>query len=127
MPKEEFLKMRERIIEIENLKNKLNKESENLTETLTENCPHEVVIETNYISYEALGYTRSPQRRCLICGIVEDGWGCGYRKLKKRPIKVVSSDVFRKSRELEPLVQTGAMIPKSLIKELGWEEKKDKK
>lgn len=50
---------------------------------LIEMCPHERVVEENYVP-SALSFNHTPPRRvCLDCQIWEEGWGAGYHVLGK--------------------------------------------
>jgi hypothetical protein len=47
---------------------------------LIKTCTHPLILERPYFSYYS-GSTVPPRRKCQICGIEEDGWGSGYKKL----------------------------------------------
>ena len=76
-------KQRELLKRIDALKierKKLDERIETLSTKLMSKCPH---------SFEALreadsassSFGTPPFRVCIDCGLAEEGWGCGYRKL----------------------------------------------
>ena len=53
------------------------------------NCKHFNISECDY--YERyFGGCDPPMRVCLDCGLVEDGWGCGYETLKGKECDIIS-------------------------------------
>ena len=107
-----FFKMRDRIIEIHEEQERLEKEYNKLLKILKENCDHASVIETDCVSRGMVSTTKPPARRCLICGEIENGWGCGYKKLKNtKPIKTVSREEFDSARKLRLLKTKSDLIP----------------
>lgn len=51
-------------------------------------CPHEHVIETDYVPQTFLPSLK-PRRLCLDCGVEEEGWGAGWQVLTATPIEVI--------------------------------------
>lgn len=103
-------KKRDRILEIKKEQAVLEEEKERLLIELQEKCKHETIIETPNV-----GSAFAPMRMCVICGLEEEGWGCGYEKLNKELVIIVENrDEFYKFRELQPL--TTRKIPTLLIK-----------
>ena len=108
-----FEEMRERVIAINAEQAQLREEKEILTKGLQEQCTHEVVIELD---------STPPHRLCLMCGVEEEGWGCGYKRLNERhvgePKKIIKfDDEFYRYRQLKPLKQI--MVPDNLFTNAG--------
>lgn len=68
--------------------NKINQKKKQLDDTrrrlideVTGKCPHKYALELPY-ELGLLG-TEPPWLICLNCGLTEQGWGCGYKKLAK--------------------------------------------
>lgn len=63
-------------------------------------CKHPVDewLETPYYSGGPYGYSSGELRVCKLCGYAEEGWGCGFWKLKGYglDIPVISRDAARK-------------------------------
>lgn len=107
-----FEEMRERIMAIDAEELQLREEKETLSKQLREQCPHEVVIETPHED------TMQPRRMCLVCGLDEGGWGCGYKKLNREPVKNIKSrDEFYRYRRLKPLKHI--VVPDGLFTKAG--------
>jgi len=65
----------------------LKEVSEFLKRTIVDaqiNCSHESLAECNYVPSGTFTYARPPMRVCLNCGLVEEGWGCGYQVLRHK-------------------------------------------
>ena len=99
-----FSKKRDRLLAIYLELDSLKKEEEDLTEELQKDCAHESVVECGQGRAVAATKTDPPHRRCVICGLEEEGWDSGYEKLA-RPLVVngVDRSVFLKNRRLQPL------------------------
>ena len=95
--------LRDEIISIIAKQKELAEREKALVAQLQSECTHDVVIETPYQAGEWLSHP--PRRLCVICGLEEEGWGSGYKKLNGRvPIKEIKSrDEFYRYRELRPL------------------------
>jgi len=50
-------------------------------EAYMDKCPHELVLEAEAKSSDYHSH-RPPFRSCRECGLAEEGWGTGYKKLK---------------------------------------------
>ena len=95
---------------------KMEQESRDLTKELQEACAHEAIIESDY--FVIMG-TFPPRRMCTICGLEEEGWGCGYKHLgdDSKLIKTFEGqngrDQFYKYRDLKPLQD---FLPQNLVR-----------
>jgi len=105
----EIDKPRERILQIYEEIERLELEGKNLTEELQGRCKHESVIETDYRPSGLIGGATPPRKICVICGVEDDGWGCGYKVLASEPVRTVDRDTFYTFRKLKPL--TVAKVP----------------
>lgn len=111
-----FYKKRRLLIERKSLIKTLEQECRNLTEELQKECAHEAIIESGY--FHIVG-TFPPRRMCVICGLEENGWGCGYQVLDddSKIIKEFKGqngrDEFYEYRDLKPLEE---LLPKNLVK-----------
>ncbi len=102
---------RDRIIAIEQQLEVLEKEAATLKKALQKECNHSQVVEVEY-SHSVYFNSSPPRRLCLLCGLEEDGWGCGYQKLRTEPIHIFSDRErhrFYQLRKLKPL-QTREVI-----------------
>jgi len=46
--------------------------------------PEDQILEAAYTPAGSFGYATPPFRVCKLCGYAEEGWNCGYWKLKTR-------------------------------------------
>ena len=116
----DFFETRDEFIKIEKEIENLELKSERLLAKLRAECKHEIVVWRDYIPENVILNAQPPAKRCLICGEIENGWGCDYRKIRTKPIKEVTCDEFDTLRKLEPLIEIEHRIPISLVKEFGW-------
>lgn len=67
----------------------LQQRKKEIIEKATQSCSHpvEAVVELPYESH-AYGSER-PWLLCKACGLTEEGWGCGYKKLRHAEFKDV--------------------------------------
>lgn len=52
-------------------------------------CLHPRAVECDHLE-QALGGVLKPLRLCTDCGLEEEGWGCGYTKLREAEITCVN-------------------------------------
>ena len=71
-------------------------------------CQHTQQAECDYLPSE-FGDSHPPARICLNCGLVEEGWGCGYTVLKNNP-----ETVGHISRDRLYTLRCGAIIDAEL-------------
>lgn len=74
----------------------LQTERTTLIKALRRACKHLDVVECDYLPSDYLDYLPL-HRICRDCGLEEEGWDCGYSKLrdtKTREIKTVSRTKF---------------------------------
>lgn len=104
--------LRREILRIYKEQDRLNRELEDNLKILRGKCIHESIIECPYKPESELSYAEPPARRCVVCGIVENGWGLGYRTLTKDPIKIVPRDKFYGKMHRLPDIkfETGILI-----------------
>jgi len=57
-------------------------------------CRHRHLVECDYESHTFLA-SLPPQRACTLCGLSEEGWGCGYQVLKGNTSGVTRSALYR--------------------------------
>jgi hypothetical protein len=77
--------------------NKLQEEYRVKLRVFQRECKHPNVLECAYTEMH-YGNCLPPRRVCKDCGLAEDGWGCGFQKLRQ-------PDEYRTSlRERIPLV-----------------------
>lgn len=109
--------IRNRILDIYGEQEKLDEELKTKIEKLQTQCDHSSVIETSYKpSASGLFSAMSPARICVICSLEEEGWGCGYNKLRQSTVlKVVERNEFYKYRKLQPLQTKKIEIPNDLV------------
>ena len=55
-------------------------------------CTHSLVVECSYRPEGVFNYAEGPKRVCEACGLMEDGWGGGFKLLKDARIKTVTRD-----------------------------------
>jgi hypothetical protein len=67
------------------------KQYENTVYNAVCECKHEEVGECEYRSSE-YGSASAPERVCLHCGLMEEGWGCGYLILTNELVFKLSRD-----------------------------------
>lgn len=91
---DDLILLRKKIMVIYKEQDRLKKELEENLKILREKCAHESIIECPYQPENAVFYAGPPKRMCIVCGLVEDGWGVGYKILTKDPIKNVPRDEF---------------------------------
>ena len=105
--------LRGEIISITAKQRELEERRELLVAQLRNECMHEAVIETPYQGGEAL--SNPPRRLCVICGLEEEGWGSGYKKLGLNiPIREFKDrNEFYRYRELRPL--TTVVVPEGMF------------
>ncbi len=104
-----IFKIRDRILEIQEQRTVLESEKEKLLADLRKQCQHETIIET-----PNEGSAFAPMRICAICGLEEEGWGCGYKELSKEPFMIVKDrNKFYEFRTLQPLEIKKLAIPTS--------------
>jgi hypothetical protein len=62
-------------------------------------CKHTQQAECDYLPSE-FGNSHPPARICLDCGLVEEGWGCGYKVLTNDPefVGTISRDKLYQQR-----------------------------
>ena len=61
-------------------------------------CNHPKVCECDYLPMEFFS-SLPPRRICEVCGLEEEGWGCGYKVLTTEYVKQVSRDKFYSLRK----------------------------
>lgn len=88
------LGLRANIVKIEKALIAMESQKEKILKELRRKCSHQTIVETPYLGHDA------PMRICAICSLEEEGWGCGYDKLRKEPIKIVDRDEFYRFRNL---------------------------
>ena len=69
------------IIKLNDKINKLKEKKDSLIKSTQKTCKHEFCVECDYQSMDYFD-SLPPSKLCLNCGLKEDGWGCGYEKLK---------------------------------------------
>ena len=95
--------LRDTLVAIRALQDKLENETEELTKKLQKQCKHPVIIETDYVPND-YGAAMPPLRICVVCALEEEGWGCGYQELDvEKPFKEVSRDEFYEYRTFKAL------------------------
>ena len=99
-----ILDLRNEVIELRKKIKNLQKEESGLTKKLREKCSHETIYETPYQPETLMFNTRPPRKICIICGESEEGWDCGYEKLKNEPVRSVPDEEFNELWKLKPLV-----------------------
>lgn len=106
--------LRDMVISIAAQIGDLQKKRDELLARLRDECTHEALIETPFMAACAFWHATPPQRICVICGLIEEGWGSGYKKLNKGTLLRVVKDrnEFRRYRELKPLATT--VIPEDM-------------
>lgn len=91
------LKLRATIVKIEKALIAMKSQKEKLLKELQKKCGHEIIVEKPYSTVFGIN---PPRRICVICSLEEEGWGCGYDKLQKKPSKIVERDEFYRFRDL---------------------------
>ena len=104
--------LRDRIISITAQIKDLQKKRGELLDRLRNECTHEALVQTP-CSVSGLD-PLPPERMCIICGLSEEGWGSGYKKLSKGTVvRVIENrDEYYRYRELKPL--TTVVIPEDM-------------
>lgn len=83
MVSENLYELRKRYIDLIAQKRKIIEEAATILKSMRDICKHEYLIERDCIRCNILPTIR-PQRKCLICGNIKDGWGSGYGDMAKR-------------------------------------------
>lgn len=92
MADNELLAIRDKIIELCGEVSLICNQQKELVKELERKCNHESVIECEYRPESIIFDAQPPERRCIICGLMEDAWGDSWQVLTATPIKTVSRD-----------------------------------
>ena len=91
-----LIKLRREYIILEEKIEALEKKRDNKLKQLQSECNHSVIAETGHTI--STFSTNPPGRICKVCGYEEEGWGCGYKKLYKEPLRQINRDKFNQLR-----------------------------
>lgn len=96
----DLLKLREKYNETHMETKKASEKESTLLKELRENCshPNRFVAEAPYESETMGSSTLPPLRVCEICGTLEEGWGCGYKKLANKKVYNISREEANEMR-----------------------------
>ena len=91
-------------------------------------CDHNTQGEAPYQEDRYGSHHSPPLRVCMKCGLVEEGWGCGYLVLTNEPVYNLTRDpVFQlRSVQIEnedkgPLIRKETTVAELVAKKLGIE------
>lgn len=91
-------------------------------------CTHETVGEAPYKHSEHLA-NLPPLRVCLVCGLVEEGWSCGYLVLKNELVYSLTRDqaydlrsVTIEQKDKGPLLRKEVTLKQLIAQKLGIEK-----
>ncbi len=79
--------MNKRILSKQKKLAKVNMELTATVRMVQKECKHTQQAECDYVPCD-WGDSEPPARICLECGMVEEGWGCGYKVLKNSDLLV---------------------------------------
>jgi len=70
---------KQKVEELDRTIQSLKDERQQIIKDMQETCDHpiEFVIEGEYKEGFDIGYADPPFRVCRLCGLAEEGWGCG--------------------------------------------------
>lgn len=67
------------------------KELESTIEEVRKICKHNMICEVDYQPNKYVE-TFPPRRMCLDCGLEEEGWGCGWKKLVEKDRTLIKAE-----------------------------------
>lgn len=88
-----ILSLRKRLKAINTKIKSLKQEKEKLRKQLSASCTHPALY-VRERPYQAFSYgpCMPPKRICILCGVTENGWGCGHKILLKHTGKITAAE-----------------------------------
>lgn len=90
------MSLRKRLKAVNTKIKSLKQEKQKLRKQLSASCTHPAlyVRERPYRTYN-YGPATPPTRICILCGVTENGWGCGHKILLKHTGEITADEFQR--------------------------------
>jgi hypothetical protein len=97
---DEVIKLREEYQKLDQEEDRIIQLKKEKLKELQDTCNHLFIAEAPYISGDYIIST-PPRRICEICGIEENGWGCGHKILITQRPRNISRDELYEMQKLK--------------------------